>query len=88
MSKQSGSRKHGNNKSSASNAAYKMQDRRSKNAKRKALAESKREARDATLRFDRALLRAKGALRRLKLRQNVSPALLAKVTESVKRAAY
>lgn len=88
MSKQSGRCKHGNNKSSASNVAYKMQGRRSKNARRKALAEAKREARDATLRFGRALLRAKGALRRLKLRPNVSPALLAKVTESVKRASY
>lgn len=88
MSKKNGSRKIGNNKASASNVSYKMQDRRSKNAKRKALAESKREARDATLRFDRALLRAKGALRRLKLRPNVSPALLAKVTESVRRASY
>lgn len=88
MSKQNGSRKIGNNKASASNVAYKMQDRRRKNAKRKALAESKREAKDHDSRPARTLLRAKGALRRLKLRPNVSPELMARVQESVNQASY
>lgn len=88
MSKQNGSRKIGNNKSSASNVAYKMQDRRSKNAKRKAMAESKRQAKDRELRLARTLIRAKGALRRLKLRPNVSPELMAKVQEAVNQASY
>ena len=65
-----------------------MQDRRSKNAKRKALAESKREAKDRELRPARTLLRAKGALRRLSLRPKVSPELLARAQDSVAQASY